>query len=108
MSVSIGEVRKNKDGSFDGQLVTLAFQCTVKIVPVAKKASPKSPDFVVRSGRAELGAGWIKTGKESGEDYVSLVFKGPGIGKVFANLGKMAGQDDDDVFAVIWNEPKEA
>jgi hypothetical protein len=50
----------------------------------------------------------VETSKESGEDYVSLVFKGPGIGKVYANLGVMAGQDDDDVFAVIWNEPKEA
>jgi uncharacterized protein (DUF736 family) len=55
-----------------------------------------------------LGAGWIKTGRDSGEEYVSLVFKGPGIGKVYANLSVMAGQDDDDVFAVIWNEPKEA
>ena len=50
------------------------------------------------------GAGLCR-GKTSGEDYVSLGLADPAFGskKVYANLGRAAGQDDENVFAVIWN-----
>ena len=53
----------------------------------------------------EIGAGWVKKGKTSGEDYVSLSLADPAFGpkKLYANLGRAAGQDDENVFAVIWN-----
>ncbi len=52
-----------------------------------------------------MGAGWIKKGQTSGEDYISLSLADPAFGpkKLYANLGRAAGQDDKDVFAVIWN-----
>jgi uncharacterized protein (DUF736 family) len=36
---------------------------------------------------------------------VSLSLHDPAFGpkKLYANLGRAAGQDDEDVFAVIWN-----
>ena len=41
----------------------------------------------------------------SGKSYVSLSLAAPEFGprKLYANLGRAAGQDDDDVFALIWN-----
>lgn len=47
----------------------------------------------------------MRTGESSGKDYVSLGLADPAFGpkKLYANLGRAAGQDDDDVFAVIWN-----
>jgi uncharacterized protein (DUF736 family) len=53
----------------------------------------------------EIGAGWIRRGENSGKDYVSLSLAAPEFGprKLYANLGRAAGQDDDSVFALIWN-----
>lgn len=52
-----------------------------------------------------MGGGWVRRGKTSGEDYVSLSLADPAFGpkKLYANLGRAAGQDDPNVFAVIWN-----
>ena len=63
------------------------------------------PDYRVYSQAVEIGAGWIKKGKTLGEEYVSLSLADPSFGgrKLYANLGRAAGQDDDDVLAVIWN-----
>ena len=53
----------------------------------------------------EIGAGWIRRGESSGKEYVSLSLAAPEFGprKLYANLGRAAGQDDDSVFALIWN-----
>ena len=44
-------------------------------------------------------------GKTSGEDYIALSFADPAFGpkKLYANLGRAAGQDDKDLYALIWN-----
>jgi uncharacterized protein (DUF736 family) len=62
-------------------------------------------DFRVFTQGVEIGAGWIRRGENSGKDYVSLSLAAPEFGprKLYANLGRAAGQDDDSVFAVIWN-----
>ena len=36
---------------------------------------------------------------------MSLSFSDPSFGKLYANLGRAVGQDDDNVFAIIWNRP---
>lgn len=53
---------------------------------------------------------WIKavaptTSVLRGKDYVSLSLAAPEFGprRLYANLGRAAGQDDDDAFAIIWN-----
>jgi uncharacterized protein (DUF736 family) len=101
---AIGFVTKTGD-SYKGQLDTLSIHCAIEIVPNRSKTSENQPDFRVTSGRSELGGGWIKTGERSGKDYVSLEFSAPEFGtrRLYANLGRAAGQDDDDAFAVIWN-----
>ena len=61
------------------------------------------PDYRFFSNTVEIGAGWIKKGKTSGEDYVSLSYSDPSFGKLYANLGRAAGQDNENVFAIIGN-----
>ena len=53
----------------------------------------------------EIGAGWVRKSESSGNDYVSLSLAAPEFGprRLYANLGRAAGQDDPDVFALIWN-----
>jgi uncharacterized protein (DUF736 family) len=50
-------------------------------------------------------AGWIRRGENSRKDYVSLSLAAPEFGppKLYANLGRAAGQDDGSMFAIIWN-----
>ena len=102
---AIGHVTKQKDGNFRGQLKTLSFKAPIDILLNPSKSGEKQPDYRVYSGTVEIGAGWINTGKLSGEDYVSLSLADPAFGqkRLFANLGRAAGQDDKDVYAIIWN-----
>jgi uncharacterized protein (DUF736 family) len=100
---AIGHVTKQKDGNFKGQLKTLAFRAPIDILLNPSKSSDTQPDYRVYSQTVEIGGGWIKKGHTSGEDYVSLTLTDPSFGKLYANLGRAAGQDDPDVYAVIWN-----
>lgn len=102
---AIGYVTKQANGSFKGQLKTLSIRAEVEIVPNRSKTSETQPDYRVSAGGVEVGAGWTRTGEVSGRDYVSLSLAAPEFGprRLYANLGRAAGQDDDDAFAIIWN-----
>jgi uncharacterized protein (DUF736 family) len=101
---AIGYVTRTPDG-FKGQIRTLSIRTDIEIVPNRAKTAANQPDYRVLSGPVELGAGWIKTGEQSGNTYVSLGIAAPEFGprRIYVNLGRAAGQDDDDVFALIWN-----
>lgn len=101
---AIGHVTKQGNG-YKGQLKTLTIRTDIEIVPNTAKAADNQPDFRVLTKGFEIGAGWTRTGEISGKPYVSLSLAAPEFGprKLYANLGRAAGQDDDDAFAVIWN-----
>ena len=102
---AIGYVTKQENGGFKGQLKTLSIRADIDIVPNRSKSTENQPDFRVLAQGVEIGAGWLRTGETSGKEYVSLSLATPEFGprKLYANLGRAAGQDDPDVFAVIWN-----
>jgi len=101
----IGIVTRQNDGSYKGQLKTLSIQSEIRLAPVGSKTNDRQPDFRIFAGTVEVGAAWTKVSETSGNDYVSLSLAAPEFGprKLYANLGRAAGQDDDDVFAIIWN-----
>lgn len=102
---AIGYVSGTVEQGFVGQLKTLSIRASVEIRPNRSKAGEMQPDFRVYSDGVEIGAGWLRTGETSGKDYVSLSLAAPEFGprRLYANLGRAAGQDDDDTYAVIWN-----
>ena len=102
---AIGYVRKENDGRYTGQLKTISIKADIDIVPNANKTTDSQPDFRVLTQGTEIGAGWIKNGDTSGKEYVSLSRAAPEFGpkKLYANLGRAAGQDDENLYAVIWN-----
>jgi len=102
---AIGYVTKQANGGYKGYLKTLSIRAEIDLVPNASKSADNQPDFRVLTQGVEIGAGWIRTGEISGKEYVSLSLAAPEFGprKLYANLGRAAGQDDDDAFAVIWN-----
>lgn len=91
--------------SFKGQLRTLSIRAEVEIAPNIRKTSESHPDYRVTSNGIEVGAGWLRRSESSGNDYVSLSLAAPEFGprRLYANLGRAAGQDDEDSFAIIWN-----
>ena len=102
---AIGHVTKQANGGYKGHLKTLSIRAEIDLVPNASKSADNQPDFRVLTQGVEIGAAWIKTGESSGKEYVSLSLAAPEFGprKLYANLGRAAGQDDDDAYAVIWN-----
>ncbi|NGO52999.1 DUF736 domain-containing protein [Allomesorhizobium camelthorni] len=102
---AIGYVTKQSSGGYKGQIRTLSIRADIEIVPNRSKSTDAQPDFRVVTGGVEIGAGWIRTGEQSGNEYVSLGLAAPEFGprKLYANLGRAAGQDEEEVFAVIWN-----
>jgi len=102
---TIGTVTRRKDGRYEGELKTLTVRADIAIVPIAEKTSPAQPDYRVISEGIDIGAGWIRTGQVSGKEYVALSIAAPELGAktLYANLGRAAGQPEDDVFALIWN-----
>ncbi len=106
MAQAIGYVTKTKNGGFDGTLAMMSLKKRITILPNSEKQSKKQPDFrIFTDDKVEIGGGWARTGKASGNPYVSLTFAAPEFGskKIYANLGQESGQDDEDVMAILWN-----
>lgn len=101
---AIGYVTRNGDG-FKGQLKTLTIRTDIEVVPNLRKAHDRQPDYRVMANGVEVGAAWNRRSETSGNDYVSLALAAPEFGprRLYANLGRASGQDDDDAFAIIWN-----
>jgi uncharacterized protein (DUF736 family) len=101
---AIGYVTRDGNG-FKGELRTPSIRTKITVVPNSHKTADNQPDYRVTAGGVEVGAGWNRRSEMSGEEYVSLSLAAPEFGsrRLYANLGRAAGQDDDDAFAIIWN-----
>ena len=101
---AIGYVQRQSDGSFQGSIKTLSRHADIQSVPNRGKTG-EQPDYRVLAGSVELGGGWVRTGEVSQREYVRLAMSAPELGPrtLYANLGRAAGQDDDDAYALIWN-----
>ena len=106
MAQALGYVTKTDNGTFKGMINMMSLRKRIEIVPNPTKEDDRQPDFrVFTEDRVEIGGGWNRVGQRSGRPYVSLTFAHPelGCGKLYANLGRAAGQDDEDVLAILWN-----
>ena len=104
--VAIGFVKRQTDGSFKGELRTLTISSRIEIKPVEQNAAERRPDYRVYTAEGvEIGTGRKRVGESSLTEYISLALAIPEFGpkRLTANLGRMAGQDDQNVFAIIWN-----
>ena len=101
---AIGYVQRQENGGFKGVLKTLSVRAEIELVPNRGKVGDQ-PDYRVLAAGVELGGGWIRTGEMSGQEYIRLSLSAPELGPrtIYANLGRAAGQDDDDSYALIWN-----
>ena len=106
MAQALGYVTKIETGGYEGTLSTMSLKKRIRILPNRAKETEAQPDFrVYTEDRVEIGGGWNRVGKNSGNPYVWLTFAAPEFGpsKIYANLGRAAGQDDPDAMAILWN-----
>ena len=105
MTAVLGFVTRSETGAFKGHLRTLNIRADIDVVPVRDKTSAAYPDYRVTCAGVEVGAGWNNINQTTRQPYVGLSLCHPDIGPrtYKVNLGRAAGQDDDDVFALIWN-----
>ena len=105
MAQSLGTVKAQANGNFEGTLAMLTLKTKISIVPNNTKKHDRQPDYRIYAGAGEIGGGWIKTGKASGKEYISLTFAHPTLGpsKLYANLAPASGQSDENVMAILWN-----
>ncbi|MEO0419458.1 MAG: DUF736 domain-containing protein [Pseudomonadota bacterium] len=106
MAQALGYVTQTDKGGFEGTLATMSLKKRISILPNTAKQTDAQPDYrIYTEDRVEIGGGWNRIGRNSGREYVSLTFAAPEFGpsKVYANLGRAAGQEDEDVMAILWN-----
>ena len=94
---TIGTFTKTNAG-FNGTIQTIGLKAKVAIMPVAKRGESQ-PDYRVFVGKVEIGAGWSRTSKGNGREFVSVKLDDPSFAApIYANLVERDGQHQ-----LIWS-----
>lgn len=104
---TIANLTVKQDGTLEGTLATLSVTAQISIIPNARKAKDNEPDYriVSRKNGYELGAGWNRISKNTGEEYVSVSLSAPEFGGViYGNVAPAPGNDPSKK-VIIWNPP---
>jgi len=100
-----GFLTRNQDGSYHGKISTLTLDAPIIMTPI-ERVSERAPDFRVTSGEAEVGAGWIQTNKMTNAPSITITLDTPELPRrMHATLEQAPGQNDPNVFVLIWNRP---
>jgi uncharacterized protein (DUF736 family) len=93
-----------KNDGFEGTLTTLSITAPIVLAPNAGKAKDNEPDYriIARKNGFELGAGWSRASKTTGEIYISVTLSAPEFGTIYGNVVTAPGQDPTKK-VIIWN-----
>jgi uncharacterized protein (DUF736 family) len=100
---AIGHVTRKPDGTYEGRLATMTIRQNIQFVKKQKSAEAQ-PDYLVMASAVEIGAAWWRKSL-SGNDYLSVSLAASEFGNrtLYANLGRAAGSQNEEDFALIWN-----
>ncbi len=103
---TIATLTVKQDGSLEGTLATLNVTAPIAVLPNNRKTKDSEPDFriISRKNGFELGAGWNRISKNTGEEYVSVSLSAPEFGTIYGNVAPAPG-DDRSKKVIIWNSP---
>jgi uncharacterized protein (DUF736 family) len=103
---TIATLTKKSDGNLEGTLATLSVSAPIALIPNARKAKENEPDYriISRKNGFELGAGWNRISKNTGEEYISISLSAPEFGTIYGNVAPAPG-DDPAKKVIIWNPP---
>ena len=101
---TIATLTQKADGNLEGTLTTLNITAQIALLPNARKSKDTAPDYLVvsRKNGFELGAGWNRIWKSTGEEYISVSLSAPEFGTIYGNVAPASG-DDATKKVIIWN-----
>jgi uncharacterized protein (DUF736 family) len=95
----IGSFTCGENGIYTGEIRTLTLRVKATIRPV-ERDSDKAPDYRVHAANVEFGAGWTKSARETGAEYLSLKLDDPSFpSPIYATLT----QGEGDEHKLIWS-----
>ena len=98
---AIGNFVKNGD-VFEGQVKTLAFRETVRLVPAdGSIESERAPDLIAFVADVQVGAAWRKSARENGNTYYSVYLDDPSLPAPI-NAYLYVTQADPKRFQLVW------
>jgi len=95
----IGTFTRDETGAYNGTIKTLTLNVKASIKP-CDRDNDRAPDFRVTATGVEFGAGWSRTARETGAEYLSLKLDDPSFtAPVYASLV----QGDKGEHELIWS-----
>ncbi|NNH68260.1 DUF736 family protein [Rhizobium laguerreae] len=106
MATTIAILTAKSDGTLEGIFATIRVNAPIAIVPNASKASEEAPDYRIihRKTGFEIGAGWKRIARLTGEEYLAVKLEAPEIGVIFGNLAQAPGGEPNRK-VILWNNP---
>ena len=101
---TIATLTQKADGNLEGTLTTLNVTASIILAQNTRKAKDNEPDYriISRKNGFELGAGWNRISKSTGEEYISVSLSAPEFGSIYGNVAPAPG-DDATKKVIIWN-----
>jgi uncharacterized protein (DUF736 family) len=101
---TIATLTQKADGNLEGTLATLNVTAPIVLMPNTRKAKDNEPDYRVisRKNGFELGAGWSRISKTTGDEYISVSLSAPEFGTIYGNVASAPGEDPNKK-VIIWN-----
>ncbi len=106
MATTIATLTAKTDGTPEGGFATIRGNAPIVLGPKANKASEEAPDYRIIHRRTgfEIGAGWNRIARQTGEEYLSVKLEAPEIGVIFGNVAPAPGGDPNRK-VILWNNP---
>ena len=101
---TIAMLTQRADGNLEGPLATLNVTASIILARNTRKAKDNEPDYriISRKNGFELGAGWNRRSKNTGDEYISVSLSAPEFGTIYGNVAPAPG-DDPLKKVIIWN-----
>jgi uncharacterized protein (DUF736 family) len=98
-------VIKQTDRCYKGHICTVSIKADIDILPNSQKTADSQPCFRVMTDGVAPSASWTPKAKHPTKNMLTYLLPLPesGLPKLYANLGKAAGSEDKDLYAVIWS-----
>lgn len=99
---NIGVFTRTRSG-FEGTISTLTLCLSARFVPNRSKRGDQSPDYFIKSGDSDLGAGWNAQSKgDDAKEYIKCILDDPSFtSPIHAALFPRSDGAD-----LVWSRPK--
>ena len=107
MATTIANLTAKADGSMEGVFATLRVNAPITLIPNTNKSREDAPDYRIVNRRTgfEIGAGWHRISRQTGEEYISTKLEAPEIGVIFGNVAPAPGGEPGKK-VILWNNPQ--